>query len=73
MVVVFIALAAWLFVSKKQAIAPEALKDASLGGALSEGTGVGGTQPLEKLPNVNPFNSVETNPYKQGYTNPFAR
>lgn len=72
-VVVLVALAAWFFIYKKQAKIEEPKLDVesgSLGSALSGG--VGDVQPLDKIPNVNPFNSVETNPYKQGYTNPFG-
>ena len=71
MVVVLVALAAWFFIFKKQAKNEPRVDEgaASLGGALSGGAG---DQSLEKIPNVNPFNSVETNPYKQGYTNPFG-
>jgi hypothetical protein len=67
---VLIVLAAWFIINKKQTKTEVPNTDNSLGGALSGG--VGDVQPLEKIPNVNPFNSVETNPYKQGYTNPFG-
>lgn len=74
--VILIAIVALFFVMKKQETktteAPKVNVNAdSLGGTLS--SGVGDVQPLEKIPNVNVFNSVETNPYKSGYTNPFAK
>lgn len=73
--VILVALAAWFFIVKKPAtktIEQNAnIGASSLGGALSGG--VSDVQPIEKIPNVNPFNSVETNPYKQGYTNPFSK
>ncbi|MFZ2205333.1 MAG: hypothetical protein WAV23_01965 [Minisyncoccia bacterium] len=75
-VVILIILAAWFFVGKKQETkTAEEIKTetqaASFGGVVSDA--VGEEQPLEKIPNVNVFNSVETNPYKSGYTNPFAK
>ncbi len=72
-IIVLVTIAVWFFVYKNPTKKEEVKVDtgaASLGGALSNG--VGDVQPMEKIPNVNPFNSVETNPYKSGYTNPFG-
>lgn len=76
LVVVLTAIVGWFFFTKKQTTkTTEEVKletqSTSFGGAVSEG--VGDVQPLEKIPNINVFNSVETNPYKSGYTNPFSK
>ena len=80
-VLVVLAFLYWFFVMQKsKESAPtgeQAAKlqseqvDSSLGGALS--AGVSNAQPIENIPNVNPLNRVETNPYKLGYTNPFTK
>ena len=74
-VIVLIALGIWFFVFQKKGLNLEkdntqnTTTDQSLGGTIYDN--VGTVKPVENMPDVNVFNSVETNPYKQGYANPF--
>lgn len=74
-IVILIALAIWFFVFQKKGAnlyknnTENTTASESFGGTIYDQ--VGSVKPIDKMPDVNVFNSVETNPYKQGYVNPF--
>ena len=83
-IVLILAVAAvfWFFIYNDEKLgqteqAKEQITDTSesastLGGSIFE-TVESQNNPIQKLPETNPFNKVETNPFKQGYKNPFER